>query len=115
GGGGGKGGEPAVRARAAVEVQPDVQLLFRHASVEEVAQAVGVPAEPRVHAARDVHVAVEHHSVLLAVADAGAITDQPQDRREARVAHEGMDPLGEHRGERESLETWLASLLAAAE
>src|SRR5262249_53937197 len=72
----GEQAQASVVARAVVEVEPDVQLLLRHAAVEEIAQPVGMPAETRVHAAGDVQVAIEHHPVLLAVADARALADQ---------------------------------------
>src|SRR5262249_22526706 len=95
--------QAAVVAPAAVEVQADVELLQRHAAVEEIAQAVRVPAEARVHAPADVEEAVEDDAVLLPVADAGPLADEIEDGREARVAHERVHLVREDRGEREAL------------
>src|SRR5262249_2914338 len=108
-------GQASVAARAAVEVQPDVQLLLRHAAVEEIAQTVGVPAEPGVHAPGHVQVAVENDAVLLPVADARALADEREDGREARVANERMHLVGEDRGEREALKERPSALVGSEE
>ena len=107
--------EAAVLPPAAVQVEADVQHLLRHAAVEEVAQAVGVPAESGIHAARHVQEAVEDDAVLLPIADARALPDQVEDRREAGIAHERMHTLGEHRREGQALEKRAPGLVLAEE
>jgi hypothetical protein len=72
-------------------VEADVEHPLRHAAVEEVAEAVGVPAEPRVGAAGHVEKAIDNDAVFLGVADARIGPDELEDRREAPVADERLD------------------------
>src|SRR5262249_24344261 len=66
-------------------------------------------------APRDVQIPVDDDAVLLLVADAGIGADEPEDRREARVADERADLLREDGREREALEERRALLVPAEE
>ena len=58
-----------VFARDVVKMQTHIEHLLGHAQVKQVAETVGVPTQPAVHASLDVDEFVEDDSVFLLISD----------------------------------------------
>src|SRR5262249_32912962 len=95
--------DAALLDRRVVEVDADVEVAARLLEVEDVAEAVGVPAEARVARALRAPVVVHDEAVALALADAVAGARDLEDGLEARILEKLVEARAHDRREADAL------------